>query len=177
MNKIKELQDKLDSTNEELKNAWYEIFNDSGKIRQAVSNLENSCNYRFNEVSDIELWYCPNFNFPQESIEFLKEYLQDEYCIHYEAPENGSNDLISMLCDTSDECYILNSDDGNIYYNGKVFIEKSSVDSSSEVYNAIEENMDKEGVFPGVFESDRYGNVTLLKGYYKWLKTKDVSND
>ena len=162
INKLKELlkenennyQKLLDS----LETEFYKIFDDSGKIKNFISKLENSENYtRENHWPHWPCQYLDNelkeFQDDTNMWLFLLDYLKNNYSIYY----TSEHDYFELSCGPS----IIIQDDNSVWCQNsdKIIIESKDYNSENELFELIENHMENSGFFPGVFRTDYYGHI------------------
>ena len=169
---IKALNKKLKQVNGDaceiemqLQAAWNEVFEKSQVIQDAVSKLESSHDFTFDQFGEIASYIRFNdLSDFRECRDYFETYMQESHfvgidwdndCLLYsQGPEN-----ITIQDDTWH--------DNGVWFGHKLIIKESEYKADGEVdetkRNAlIEAYMERTGYFPGVFRVDSYGNVFLV---------------
>lgn len=167
MNKtIKALNKKLAATQGDasaieakLQTAYNEVFDKNEEIQKAIREVQTSQEYawdNYGEICQYIRFYANDFKDCQE---YLKNYLRENHYIEI--------DFQADILTYSQGFNIVINEDGDVYDqdSDKFFIKKNDyrnddgeldTDKRNEL---IEAYMEERGYFPGVFSSDRYGNV------------------
>lgn len=157
----------------EIRDQLSKVFKKDKSIK-AIIALQDAKpdSYQYSEFGDVESYHrIENFDEVKtkfaDYLEYLVEYIQDmtygTVDLKYNALtiNNGPNEIII-------------NDDGDVYQSGKLIISVDDYRSVDSTYadttysdiglrnELIEKHMEKTGFFPGVFESDRYGNLTFV---------------
>lgn len=144
----------------ELQTAYNAVFTDSTVVRAMVDRIESGepDGYQWNEYGDeLVQWYrMPSLSeFAEEPTrEYFESYLTASACIRSIDFENDA-----VTC-SEGGAFVIN-DDGDVYDtdSGKFFVSRDEYETDAERNALIEEHMERTGYFPGVFSSDRHGNV------------------
>ncbi len=142
---------------EALQAAWNRVFKRDKALQAALKALESSNEYGSDEAG-IYRWTRYTFEDEHKAhSSFLESYLQDA-CVHADM----ANDSLVAYEGSS----LIINEDGDVYDedSSKHVIEKSEYtvdgDANEGVRNIlIESHMENTGHFPGVFRTDRNGNV------------------
>ena len=164
---IKELNLKLEALDADrsdietqLQAEWNNVFNDSSVIKDLVTKVENSQNYRWDKYGEIVSYVPFNAEDFRDCSQYFKEYMRDNYFVEL--------DFDNAVVTYSQGPGIVINDNGDVYDQDgdKFFIKKNDYrdDETGELDEAkrnelIEQYMEKTGCYPGVFLSDRHGNV------------------
>lgn len=160
-NEIKNLEYKKQSKENELKREYFKIFDDSGAIKELVSKLEQGEDITREEF--YPHWPCSYvrlMNFDHEktgySWQFLKEYLEENYCIHV-----NNEDCPYGFFSLGHGPGIIIQNDGSIWDQEKdeIIFNEKDFESEKELFQAIEDYMENQGYFPGVYRSDYCGDI------------------
>lgn len=164
---MKTIIEKLDKLNEEKNLKFSEIreeyfkYLDSHKIIKELTALQDSKpdGYMLNEFGDVESWkrIALDFSdFEDERLEsLLNEYLLENYFFHVDFKNN------CLIQNQGPEEIIIN-DEGDVFCGSKCIISKNNYENKTDLYQQIENYMEKTGYYPGVFYCDRYGELTLV---------------
>jgi len=140
------------------------------EVKLLIAELEtemNGCNkekycYSFNACGDVGQVFGYDFKCSKRLLEIdsltfdaIAEYFEEVYCAIYD------RDLNSFFIWDA-EAIVIN-EDGDVYQEGNFFIDHNDYSNVSERNELIEKHMDKTGVYPGVYLSDYYGNLTAIK--------------
>ena len=139
-----------------LQDQWNKVFDDMQLIKDAISRLETSNNFAWNMQSDIIM--ITDFDFEpfrqDDSMYYLDNYLayQGYFC-------DFDNNTLYMVT-----FGIVVNDRGEIYdsESQKWILQDKDFENNDELYQAIEDYMQSQGVFSRVFTQDYYGNLTQV---------------
>ena len=171
-NQIKRLNERLIALNCdaetiqcELQVAWNGIFADLPILRDAVTKLENSTDYTFDQYGEIVSWIRFDLSDFQDNKQYLIEYMREYNFVEV----NFVDDCLTYS--QGPDCITIQDDtrrDNGVWLNSKLIIEESDyktedgeVDETKR-NQLIEEYMNRVGEFPGVFRTDSYGNVSFV---------------
>jgi hypothetical protein len=155
------------ATKQELRNAYFDVFNADKSLKAAISASEMSDNYGSDEFG-IYAW--TRYAVPSEyqgdadAMDALANFIED-FGLRFDA----ENDTI--ILHYGDDEIIIQDDtrrDNGVWQSGKLIIAESAyTDDSGDVdvekRNAlIEAHMERTGYFPGVFRVTRYGDVFFV---------------
>lgn len=165
-NKIKALNKKLSSfagkasdIEIKLQHEYDKVFAKHKELNKAITGVERSTDYAWDNHGEIVSWIRFDVSDFEGCESYLKEYLRDSHDISLDF-DNG---ILSYSLGTN----IVINDDGDVYDQDgdKFFINKDdyrdddgNLDESKR-NKLIEEYMEKTGCYPGVFSSDRHGNI------------------
>lgn len=165
----------------ELERQW----EDSKELQKALVDAENATEYMGKEEG-IYSWFRVNFlgRVEEREREFFEVYAQEKgFSVDWE------NDCLEVY--HGDDNYLIQSDtrrDNGVWCSGKLVIDESEYKVDGDVDEEklaflIEERMNKEGYFPGVFEVSQHGDVTHFEtvkraeAYKARPKTDDESEE
>lgn len=160
LNKLNTQAIEASATEIELQEAYNEVFNAMPLLSEVVTKLEESREYTW-DGEEIARWIRFDASDFQDCGEYFRAYMRDVHCtdVHFE------HDALTMRVGPS----IVIDDDGDVYDqdSGKFIVSKSDYTADGEKdyvkRNAlIEAYMERTGYFPGVFESDRHGNMSKI---------------
>ena len=154
----------IDSIEAELQKEWNKVFEQLPQLTDTVSMVENSRDYCWDMHGEIVSWL--RF-YPKEFLdckEYFKVYMRENHCIEVDF----QNDALMY---SQGPCIVINNDGDVLDQDGdKWFIKKNDyLDEETGKFDIskrnelIEAYMEKTGCFPGVFESDYYGNLRTVK--------------
>lgn len=150
-----EVKTKLSSLLNERKAYFKAIFDDSTALQRNLVNAESASMYG-SDSSGIYSWYRIDTSKFSDALDELKEYIEDQGCFTLDVDNE-------CIMNYQGPCIIIN-DDGDVLDedSGKWIVSKHDYNSETERNALIEGWMEKQGYFPGVFHSDRHGNVSLV---------------
>jgi hypothetical protein len=175
--KIKALNEKIAANRgniaeieSELQKEWNKVFNDSTKLRDAISAVEMSNDYTFNRHGELcQFTHFYDLADFKDCREFLDNWLSDS-CVYADwendALTMGVGDWIQI-----NDSYSRRDGRGDVYLmdmsgrhkqilSASDWIDEDTREEDEEKRNALIETwMEKEGTFPGVFRVDYHGNV------------------
>lgn len=143
----------------QLQTAWDKVFNKNKALKKAIQEVESSNEYAWNKYGEIVSWIRFDHADFDKCREYLKTWLRENHYVEVDF----ANDALMYAVGTS----IVINDDGDVYDQDgdKFFIKKNDYrDENGELdiekrNELIEAYMEKTGCYPGVFSSDRHGNV------------------
>jgi len=161
-NKLDELKSESNKIEAELQRSWNLVFEDLHAIRAGILALDTSNKYVFSGHGDIIAIADFDTDAFKDCQEYFTQYMSD---IHF-VEVDFSNGVISTMVGPS---FVIN-DDGDVYdqENDRLFVSMDEYVGDDGVAdidkrdNMIESYMESEGFYPGVFETDRSGNVKLV---------------
>lgn len=153
----------------QLQTAWNEVFQANTQLTNVVTQLEKSTDYSWDKYGEIVSWIRFDLSDYRDNLEYFKDYMR-EY--HHVTVDSDSD----CLAYSQGPCIVINEDgdvydqDGDKFFVSKIDYRDDDGESDYVKRNElIESYMEKSGYFPGVFRSDRHGNVfhvntTITKG-------------
>lgn len=168
--KINELNKNLNDKNadildieSQLQIEWNNVFKDLSVILVGVTKVESSTEYLWDKYGEIVSWarFSDLSDF-QDCKQYFTEYMREYHCVDID----WENECLTYSVGPS----IVINDNGDVYDQdgNKFFISKSDYSDEhgyldeSKRNELIEAYMLKTDCYPGVFKSDRHGNVTLI---------------
>jgi hypothetical protein len=137
-----------------LQNEWDKVFSVDKALKRDLDALERSNDYGSDEGGEIYRWVHADLERYAECKDCLDTYLEQEYFTRIDW-KNGA-----LMTDEGPSLVI--DDDGDVYdqYSRKTIIKAGEYKDDDELRNElIEQWMEKNGYFPGVFRWDRHGNI------------------
>ena len=142
-----------------LQTAYNKVFDKDKDLQKSIVDVQDSREYTWNEFSEICSWLRFFAKDYEECQEYLKTYLREGYYIEIDFQADA-------LMYSQGHTIVINEDGDVLDQDGdKWFIKKDDYrDENGELdiekrNELIEAYMENTGCFPGVFSSDRYGNV------------------
>jgi hypothetical protein len=160
----KPVMDRARVLKQELKNAYFDVFNSDADIKAAISKLESSTDYGADSdgIYAYARYYAPKeWTRDIDARNALEDYFQD-YGFHYDADNDA------LICRYGDEEIIIQDDtrrDNGVWQGHKLIIAESEyLDDGGDVDESkrnalIEAHMQRTGYFPGVFRLTERGDV------------------
>jgi hypothetical protein len=164
--KINELNNVLqaaDASIEEIRSqlqlAWNDVFKDMTALKDAEASVAQSSDFAWDAHGEIVSW----IRFDLTPFEDCKEYFAN-YMREYSYVEvDFKNDILTYSQGPSivinEDSDVYDQDSGKFILKRKDCLDDDGAFDETKRNALIEEYMEKQGYFPGVFSSDHYGNV------------------
>lgn len=156
---VKPYHDSIAKLEAQLRKEWAKVFDKDMDIQADLKAIETSTEYGSNECG-VYSWTRMKTEISRyielEAIDFLKEYFSEhgyELDVENEALLNAQGDYIGI------------NEEGDVWYEDagtEWIVKRREYETADERNELIEAWMQRNGVFPGVFKFDRYGNPTLV---------------
>lgn len=158
-NKIKELEAALDTARAEFSKERQAVLADSSiyKELEAAFYATKYRMYLWSECGGID--EAIRYNALSKIDEKDREHFAELVCADYGFTIDWDNDVV-MQCLGDDNITI--NDDGDVFEGSKLIISHRNYTDDADRNAQIEAHMEKSGYFPGVFYSDRHGNLTII---------------
>jgi hypothetical protein len=149
---------------DKLQAQWCRVFDKSPVIVKAISDLENSVEYRFNEYGEIESYLYLDLSDFKECRDYLRSYFAD---LAITLERDG--DCLTL---SQGDCIIIQDQtrrDNGVWFNGKCVIDEIEYRLEGLEVNVAKRNelieayIEKTGCYPGVFRCDRHGSMFPVK--------------
>lgn len=155
-NEIKELTSFIETLEEQKQEKLNKVFDDSGDIQEFLFEVENGeCDsYSFGLCGDVVAVFYRDFPNFKDVTKYLDAYL-NERAIYSTDSKNG-------IYETFVGDSIIVDSDGIVWdqEKGVVFLTKDEYENDTQLNELIEGYMDETGIYPSVFNSDYYGNLS-----------------
>jgi hypothetical protein len=156
--KLRELAESTSAVKSELQVEYNKVFDDSKMLRDDIAAVQASNTYEFDRYGEIVAWHRL---YELKEFHDCKEYLEawlGQECIQVDWDQE-------CLFYRLGGCIVIN-EDGDVYCtdSGNFIVDSAEYTIDGEVDTAkrdalIEAYMERVGEFPGVFRTDRHGNV------------------
>jgi hypothetical protein len=157
--KLQSISADVSEVESQLQKEWNKVFKEMPELNNAIEALQVSKDFIWNKYDEIAQWIRFDLSDFQDIKKYFTEYMQENHLVTVE----WDSDALSYSQGPS----IVINEDGDVLdqEGNKWFISKNDYrDDDGELNEAkrnelIEQYMEKSGYFPGVFRSDRYGNI------------------
>lgn len=161
--KLKALQGDCVGLESELQVAYNQVFETMPLVNDAITALANSNSYVWDKYSEIASTIHFSTSDFHDCKEYFANYMRDSHFIEVDF----DNDCLTYAQGPSivinDEGDVLDQDSGKWFIAKKDYTDDNGESVLTKRNELIEAYMDKHGYFPGVFETDRNGNIFLVK--------------
>jgi len=132
------------------------LFSQDKELQKALEDVQASSNYGIDESGTVYQWIRFKANIDY-NFHFLNNYLQENYYSEYLSRDECIKHLIGPI----DQEIVIN-DSGDVFCERSCIINKEDYSSISDRNAQIESWMQEKGYYPGVFQQDRDGNISIV---------------
>jgi hypothetical protein len=160
-NKLANISDNEFAIKQELQLAWNKVFDDMSVLRDAITKVEASNEYTWeSRGEDICSWIRFDTKSFDDCAEYLKEYLRNEHYVEIDFENDALLYSMGPSIIINEDGDVLDQDGDKWFINKDDYRDEDSGDLNEGKRNElIEAYMEKTGCYPGVFRTDRHGNV------------------